>query len=298
MRVLITGARGQVGRELLRLAPDAFEVIGLDSASLDITHAKAVEAKVAELQPGLIINAAAYTAVDKAESDAERAWAVNRDGVANLACAAEKLGIPVLHISTDYVFAGDADSPYRETDTTGPTGVYGASKLAGEQALAEGCSRYIVLRTSWVFGALGNNFVKTMLRVGKERDTLSVVADQQGGPTSAAAIAKVLWLLAQRHLEHQPLPWGVYHLSGAPDCSWFEFAQEIFAQAEAFGLLTRQPQVLAIKTEQYPTPAKRPAWSVLDSSKLSSLLGMEIPQWKDDLKKMLAELKQGNVEPE
>ena len=186
MRVLITGARGQVGYELLRLAPQGFDAVGLGSAELDIADASAVAREVERLQPHLIINAAAYTAVDKAESDTERAYAVNRDGPANLGVAASHLGIPVLHISTDYVFAGDAKEPYRETDATGPTGVYGASKLAGERALAGACERHLVLRTSWVFGAHGNNFVKTMLRLGSERDELSVVADQLGCPTSVS----------------------------------------------------------------------------------------------------------------
>src|SRR5690606_4440758 len=168
MRVLITGARGQVGYELLRLAPDGFDVVGLGSGDLDISDASAVLREIEHVQPRLIINAAAYTAVDKAESEPGRAYAVNRDGPANLGRVAERLGIPVLHISTDYVFAGDATQPYRESDPVGPAGVYGASKLAGEQALAGACSRHLILRTSWVFGVHGNNFVKTMLRLGRE----------------------------------------------------------------------------------------------------------------------------------
>ncbi len=277
MRVLITGAGGQVGSELSRLAPAEFEVHGLASADLDITDLDQVKAGVAKVQPGLIINAAAYTAVDKAESDAERAWAVNRDGVSNLAVAAKGLGVPVLHISTDYVFAGDADMPYSETDPTGPTGVYGASKLAGEKALAEACSRYIVLRTSWVFGAHGNNFVKTMLRLGNERDSLSVVADQRGGPTSAASIATALWTLAEIYRKGQELPWGIYHFSGAPYCSWFEFAEEIFRQAETLGLVQKSPQLSAITTADYHTDAQRPAWSVLDCRKLENACGIVTP---------------------
>jgi dTDP-4-dehydrorhamnose reductase len=291
MRVLITGAAGQVGYELLRLVPEGFEARGLDSAALDITQAGQVEAAVAEFSPALIINAAAYTAVDKAETDVECAWAVNRDGVANLGTAAERLGIPVFHISTDYVFAGDADRPYRETDATSPTGVYGASKLAGEKALAAACNRYLVLRTSWVFGAHGNNFVKTMLRLGTERDSLSIVADQQGGPTSAASIATALWQLAERYRREQSLPWGIYHFSGAPYCSWFDFADAIFQQAKQIGLLDRVPQLSAIATADYPTPAKRPAWSVMDCSKLSEQLGLDVPRWQEELVEVLAELK-------
>jgi dTDP-4-dehydrorhamnose reductase len=295
MRVLITGAAGQVGYELLRLVPEGFEARGLDSAALDITQAGQVEAAVAEFFPALIINAAAYTAVDKAETDVECAWAVNRDGVANLGTAAERLGIPVFHISTDYVFAGDADRPYRETDATSPTGVYGASKLAGEKALAAACNRYLVLRTSWVFGAHGNNFVKTMLRLGTERDSLSIVADQQGGPTSAASIATALWQLAERYRREQSLPWGIYHFSGVPYCSWFDFADAIFQQAKQIGLLDKVPQLSAIATADYPTPAKRPAWSVMDCSKLFEQLELDAPRWQEDLAEVLAELK-GNAE--
>ena len=290
MRVLITGARGQVGHELLRLAPEGFEVVGLGSGELDISDASAVQRGIAHLRPQLIINAAAYTAVDKAESEPERAYAVNRDGPANLGRAAEQLGIPVLHISTDYVFAGDATQPYREVDATGPTGVYGASKLAGEQALADACSRHLILRTSWVFGAHGNNFVITMLRLGRERSELSVVADQQGCPTSAASIARALWALAEHYRREGKLRWGLYHYSGTPACSWHAFAVEIFRQARQAGLLARQPVVHAIGTAQYPTPARRPAWSVLDCSLLRQAQGIEPADWRVELEAVLAEL--------
>lgn len=290
MRVLVTGARGQVGYELLRLAPEGFEVIGLGSVELDIADASAVLREIDRLQPQLIINAAAYTAVDKAEAEPERAYAVNRDGPANLGRAAEQLGIPVLHISTDYVFSGEAAKAYREDDPTGPTGVYGASKLAGELALTDACSRHLILRTSWVFGAHGNNFVKTMLRLGREREQLSVVADQQGCPTSAASIAKALWGLAQRYQQEDALRWGTYHYSGTPACSWHAFTQEIFQQAQQAGLLARQPVVHAISTTQYPTPAKRPAWSVLDCSLLQNAYGIAPADWRVELRAVLAEL--------
>lgn len=292
MRVLITGAHGQVGHELLRCAPAGFEVVGLGSAELDIANAEQVAEVIARVQPRLIINAAAYTAVDKAESDAARAFAVNRGGVSLLACAAERLAIPLLHISTDYVFAGDAAEPYRESDPTGPTGVYGVSKLAGEQALAEHCSRYLILRTSWVFGAHGHNFVKTMLRLARERDELSVVADQHGGPTSARSIAATLWQLAQLYVRQGELTWGVYHFSGLPSCSWHGFAEEIFRQAHEQGLIARVPTVRRIRTEDYPTPARRPQWSVLDCSRLNSMFGIAIPDWRLELADLLCQLKQ------
>jgi dTDP-4-dehydrorhamnose reductase len=290
MRVLITGAHGQVGHELMRLVPAGFEAVGLGSTELDIADAAQVTAVVDRVQPQLIINAAAYTAVDKAESEPQRAYAVNLDGVANLAQAAQRSGIPLLHISTDYVFAGDATAPYGEQDSTAPTGVYGASKLAGELALAAGCSRYMILRTSWVFGAHGNNFVKTMLRLGRERDELSVVADQQGCPTSAASIARALWTLAQQYRDSGALQWGLYHYSGMPACSWHGFAQEIFAQAHELGMLPRAPVVHGISTAQYPTPAKRPAWSVMDCSRLQQAQQITPADWRDELRAVLLEL--------
>lgn len=290
MRVLVTGARGQVGHELLRLAPQGFQALGLGSAALDIANAAQVTEVVGQFRPGLIVNAAAYTAVDKAESEPERAWAVNRDGVAHLAVEAERLGIPVLHISTDYVFAGDAGVPYRESDPTGPTGVYGASKLGGEQALAANCSRHIVLRTSWVFGSHGHNFVKTMLRLGRERAELGVVADQYGCPTSAASIARALWRLAALYRDGGSLQWGLYHFSGTPACSWHEFAAEIFRQAHALGVLERIPLLRPIATTDYPTPARRPAWSVLDCGKLQATCDIAPADWRAELQQVLREL--------
>lgn len=290
MCVLITGARGQVGQELMRLLPEGFEAVGMGSAQLDIADAVQVAEVVAAVQPQLIINAAAYTAVDKAESEAPRAWAVNRDGVAHLALAAERLGIPLLHISTDYVFAGDACAPYRETDPVGPAGVYGASKLGGETMLAANCSRHLILRTSWVFGAHGNNIVKTMLRLGRERQELGVVADQHGCPTSAASIARALWALAVQYRERGALQWGLYHYSGTPACTWHEFALEIFRQAHELQLLERVPVVHPIATADYPTPASRPAWSVLDCSKLQAAHDIPQPDWRVELRAVLVEL--------
>ena len=291
VKVLITGAAGQVGSELVKLAPADFEVVGYNSSALDITNAQQVQQIVAEQAPALIINAAAYTAVDKAESDAERAYAVNEIGVKNLAQAALALGILVFHISTDYVFDGTATAPYKETDPVGPTGVYGASKLAGEQALANSGVKQIILRTSWVFGAEGNNFVKTMLRLGKERDTLGVVADQHGCPTSAASIANVLWQLAQKYTEEGELPWGIYHFSNSPATTWHGFACEIFKQAVEAEFLERMPVVNPIKTSDYPTPAKRPAWSVMNCSNLVNLLGSAVPGWQQELSAVLHQLK-------
>ncbi|MFD3302400.1 dTDP-4-dehydrorhamnose reductase [Aquipseudomonas alcaligenes] len=290
MRVLVCGARGQVGYELIRLAPEWVEPVGLGSAELDITDPQAVSAAVRDVRPELIINASAYTAVDRAESDVAGAYAVNRDGVGYLAAEAQRLGIPLFHISTDYVFSGDASEPYREDQPTRPTGVYGASKLAGEQVLAATCSRYLILRTSWVFGSHGANFVKTMLRLGREREELAVVADQQGCPTSARSIAQALWHSAALWRRDAVLEWGVYHFAGQPAVSWHEFAVEIFRQARESGLLARIPRVRPITSQEYPTPARRPLWSVLDCSKGRARLGLEPASWQEELRLVLAEL--------
>lgn len=287
IKVLITGAKGQVGAELVKLAPAGFTVIGLGSDQLDITNPQQVNAAVAEHQPSLMINAAAYTAVDKAESDSEKAFAVNEQGVACLAKAAQQADIPLFHISTDYVFDGQATVPYKEIDPVNPQGVYGVSKLAGEQVLAVTHNKHIILRTSWVFGATGHNFVKTMLRLGKERDELAVVADQHGGPTSAASIAQVLWQLAKNYQQQGDLPWGIYNFSNSPRGTWHDFAVEIFKQGKALGLLDKLPNVKAITTADYPTSAKRPAWSVLDCTKIETLLGYGVPCWKSELVQVL-----------
>lgn len=286
-RILVTGAHGQVGHELMQQAPGTLEVTGLGSAELDITDAEAVRECIERLRPDVIINAAAYTAVDKAESAPEKAYAVNAEGVANLARNAERYGACLLHISTDYVFAGDAMRPYHEEDPVAPINVYGASKLAGEQQLQQLCSRAIILRTSWVFGSHGNNFVKTMLRLGRERDELAVVADQIGCPTSARSIAAALWALTERYLLQGELPWGIYHFSNQPACSWHDFAVSIFDQALALGLIQKIPSVKAIPTSDYPTPARRPRWSVLSLNKSENILLLQGSSWADELALML-----------
>jgi dTDP-4-dehydrorhamnose reductase len=290
MRVLVCGANGQVGRELVRLAPEWAAVTGTDSAVLNVTQEASVRAVFQQVQPELVINATAYTAVDKAETDVQKAYAVNRDGVELLARESERLAIPLFHISTDYVFAGDSSEPYREDQPTAPAGVYGASKLAGEVALAAACSRHLVMRTSWVFGSHGSNFVKTMLRLGREREELSVVADQHGCPTSARSIAQALWQLAELYRQQGSLKWGCYHFAGQPACTWHVFAAEIFHQAASLGLLPHEPRLNAITTEQYPTPAKRPLWSVLDSGKLERTYGVHAADWRRELSQVLAEL--------
>jgi len=254
---------------------------------LDITDADQVAAVVALLKPGMIINAAAYTHVDNAETHSEQAFAVNREGAARLVEAARYVSIPLLHISTDYVFSGEAREPYREEDEVEPTGVYGASKLAGEEAIRAVLDEHLILRTSWVYGAHGHNFVKTMLRLGRQRDSLSVVADQFGCPTQAGSIADVLLQLAQRYAREGWLAWGLYHYSGRSPCTWFDFAVEIFRQAAAKGMLPKQPQVSSITTAQYPTPARRPAWSVLDCTRFETTFGIATHDWHEDLSVVL-----------
>lgn len=290
MRVLVSGAQGQVGRELLQRVPSGFSVIGYGSDELDISDRLQVLEVMARIKPQLVINAAGYTAIDKAEIEIERAYSVNRDGVVHLALAAEVQGIPLLHISTDYVFDGNSDRAYKPEDVTAPLSVYGVSKLAGEQQLQQACSRHMILRTSWVFSAHGNNFVKTMLRLGRERDELAVVADQHGCPTSAGSIADTLWRLAAIFQREGTLKWGVYHYSGAPACSWYDFAHEIFTQACALGLLEKRPGLKAITSAQFPTPAKRPAWSVLDCQAIEQYYGMVPRSWTRELQEVLQQL--------
>ena len=291
MRVLITGAHGQIGQELLHSAPQSWQVHGLSSSELDITDAQQVMATVQALQPQLIINTAAYTAVDQAESNNQQAYAVNQYGAANLAKAAEVLDCPLLHLSTDYVFSGEHTHPYTEQDTTAPCNIYGSSKWLGEQAVRELCPQHIILRTSWVFGMYGNNFVKTMLRLAQDRDALSIVSDQVGGPTSARSIAQLLWQIAEQYRSTGDCLWGTYHFSGAPACSWYDFAHEIFKQAAELKLIQHSPALTPINSSDYPTPAKRPAYSVLDNSKIQQQLNICPSDWKSELQLMLHSLK-------
>ena len=279
MNILLTGADGQVGRELAARLRHRANLLAANRAALDITDRNAVFQAASSFRPELIINAAAYTAVDKAESDADTAYAVNRDAVRHLAEAAAAHGAAVLHISTDYVFDGAADAPYRETDPVNPQSVYGKSKLAGEEALAA-CPRHIILRTAWVFGTHGGNFVKTMLRLGRERDSLGIVADQYGAPTPAAAIADALVAIADAVRQPGFANWGIYHYSGSPYTSWHGFAERIFQAAAAQGILPAVPQLNAIATADYPTPARRPANSRLDCGKIQNTFGIKPADWQ------------------
>lgn len=283
-RILITGGSGQIGHCLKAQLQGCAELSVPDSSALNIADRRSVRQAVETFRPDYIINAAAYTAVDKAESDAERAFAVNRDGARHLAEAAEAAGAAMLHISTDYVFDGAGGAPYDEAAPTAPQNIYGASKLAGEQAVLAACRRAVVMRTSWVFGAHGQNFVKTMLRLGCERDSLGIVADQYGAPTAAADIAAALITIVRRHTPEQLAERaGIYHYCGSPYASWFEFAETIFAEAAAQGVLAKIPAVKPIATADYPTPAKRPADSRLDYGKIRAVFGIGPCDWHSAL---------------
>ena len=292
MKVLITGCNGQVGTELMGLATDyGIDAVGVDVAELDITAAAAVATALEQHQPQAVINAAAYTAVDKAEAEPNIAWAVNRDGPANLAAACAQRGIPLLHISTDYVFDGRKQGAYAETDAVRPLGVYGASKLAGDVAVQEACKQSIILRTSWVFSAHGNNFVKTMLRLGQDREELSVVSDQLGCPTAAREIARTLYtMLVANSTAGDNACWGTYHFCQPAPVSWFGFAEAIFTEARSQGEVLQLRTVRPITTQEYPTAAKRPLNSVLDCSQIKKDFNLTIKPWRESLAEVINEL--------
>ncbi|RCW82052.1 dTDP-4-dehydrorhamnose reductase [Paracoccus lutimaris] len=279
--ILVFGQAGQVARELARLAPDAHF---LDREAADLTDPKACAAAIRASGCTAVINAAAHTAVDRAESESDLARLINGEAPAAMARAAADLGVPFVHISTDYVFDGSGTRPWVETDPTDPLGVYGATKLAGEQGIAAAGGQWAVLRTSWVFSAHGANFVKTMLRLGAEREELRVVADQHGGPTPAADIAGACLTMA-RAMRVDPARGGTYHFSGASDTTWAGFAREIMTQA---GLACR---VTDIASSDYPTPARRPGNSRLDCAAIARDFGIARPDWRAGLAQVLLELK-------
>lgn len=290
MRILLTGKNGQLGRCFQDVLKDtSHELYAYGSAELDIANAQQVAEVVQQVTPDIIVNAAAYTAVDKAETDSENAYLVNATGPELLAKHAAALNIPLVHVSTDYVFDGEAVEPYMPTDQTNPQGVYGASKLAGELKLAAACEKYIILRTAWVFSEYGNNFVKTMVRLAKERDQLSVVADQYGCPTYAGDLSKVILDICEKHEQGEALSWGLYHYCGDTPTSWHGFARTIFAKSHALGVISNCPQLKAISSDQYPTPAKRPEYSVMSTQALASF-GIQASSWSTSLALVLSKL--------
>ncbi|MDX6805781.1 dTDP-4-dehydrorhamnose reductase [Terrihabitans rhizophilus] len=289
MDVLVTGGAGQVGLELQRFAwPDGVHVHAPTRDELDLTRPDAIAAYVGARRWGAIINSAAYTAVDKAESDVAAAWAINALAPAALAHAAAQAGTPIIQVSTDYVFDGSKDGFYTEDDPVAPIGVYGASKEGGEQAVRTANPRHVIVRTAWVVSAHRANFVKTMLRVGADRPVLRVVGDQQGCPTSAADLAAALATIALRAAGDEAAPFGTYHFVNEGGTTWADFAREIFAQAAARG--GPAPEVEQITTAEYPTPARRPANSRLSTDKIRDRFGVQPRPWKTALGDILAEL--------
>ncbi|MBP0613993.1 dTDP-4-dehydrorhamnose reductase [Jiella mangrovi] len=289
MRILVTGRDGQVARCLRDLDGNGREIVCLGRPDLDLTDEASVAAAIAKVEPAIVVNPAAYTAVDKAESEAETAFAVNAQGAETVARAAAEAGIPIVHISTDYVFAGDKDGAYVETDETGPTGVYGASKLDGERRVAAANPQAVILRTAWVYSPYGGNFLKTMLRVGKDRDVLTVVADQHGTPTYGPDIAAGIIAVCDRALEEPGGAWpGIYHMVAEGETTWAGFAEAIFAASKKRG--GPSARVEPITTSDYPTPARRPANSRLDSSRFQAVFGHRLPDWQSGVDRCLAAL--------
>ena len=298
MKILVFGAGGQVGREVCRAAwPPTCELAPLDRAAGDIRKPTAISALLARERPDLVINLAAYTAVDRAESEPEAAWAVNSAGAAHIASICGETKAALVQLSTDYVFDGAKRGRYCEDDAVNPLSVYGFSKEAGERAVRAGTARHIILRTGWVYAAHGTNFVKTMLRLGAERPVLRVVADQQGGPTAAAEIAAALVVIA-RAVERGRAEWGTFHFAGSGSTSWHGFAEEIIEVAARFGAWPPglRPRVEPIATTEYPTPARRPMNSVLECSKIAAAYRISAPRWQTSLTAVLRELLDQNRE--
>jgi dTDP-4-dehydrorhamnose reductase len=290
MKLLITGANGQVGSEIVKLCVlEKINIIPLDHQQCDIADLNAVENNLKKYKPDIVINAAAYTAVDRAETEPDKAYAVNTQGAANLATVCAKLSIPLIHISTDYIFDGNNVKPYTEKDTAAPNGVYAISKWQGEQAVREICKQHIIVRVSWVFGAHGHNFVKTILRLAQEREELKIVADQFGCPTFAGYIAEVLIHIAKQ-INPQFHQWGTYHYCDLPETNWYSFAESIVKFARDKYTL-RVKNVMPITTAEYPTPVKRPAYSVLNCQKIEKIFGIKQQNWLSGLEDMLFELR-------
>lgn len=288
MKILLTGKNGQVGRELEKTLSGLGSLIALDRQGLDLNSADAIRSLVRELKPDIIVNAAAYTAVDRAETEPGPAMQVNAIAPGILAEEALRLNALLVHYSTDYVFDGTRHSPYTELDPPNPLSQYGHSKLAGERAICAAASDFLILRTSWVYGAQGRNFLDTIQRLGSQREEISIVNDQFGAPTWSREIARATARIVQLYLKH-PDPQrlhGIYHLTAQGETTWFGFAQAA-AQMGLFSGLAQQPRLLPISTEQYPAPARRPAYSVLSNEKLRDTFGFMLPHWEDSLREFL-----------
>jgi len=289
MKVLITGKGGQLAWELEQLAPEKFEVISVGIDELDITNERLVADFIAQMKPDLVINAAAYTAVDQAEKETELAYAVNELGIKYLAQACKKIGARILHISTDFIFDGESARPYQTDAKPNPLNVYGASKLAGDIALNEILPEAsVIVRTAWVYSVHGNNFVKSMLRLMQEKPQLGIIYDQVGTPTWAKGLAQWLWLIADK-----PEVTGTYHWTDAGVASWYDFAVAIQELGIEKGLLNKTIPILPISTSAYPTPAKRPAFSVIDKSNAEEVSGLNTVHWRKQLSSMMDSLVEG-----
>jgi dTDP-4-dehydrorhamnose reductase len=288
MKILVFGARGQVGHEVCRARwPARYQLLPFARKAIDITGSASVSETLRRERPDLVINLAAYTAVDRAEREPEAAWAVNCAGAAHLAAACDESSAALVHLSTDYVFNGRKIDAYREEDAVDPLGVYGRSKEAGERAVRAALEQHVILRTAWIFGASGMNFVKTMLRLAGERPVLRVVADQRGCPTAAADIAAALIAIAE-YIARGEARWGTYHFAGDAAISWHGFAEAIFESAVP--QLAPRPKIEPIATEQYPTPAQRPMNSVLDCRRIEQAFGVSPSPWRASLAAVIQEL--------
>ncbi len=292
MNILLTGKNGQLGFELQRALAPLGPVAALGRSELDLADEGALRALVRELRPDVIVNAAAYTAVDKAESDREAAFAVNAGALRILGEEAARLDALVLHFSTDYVFSGEQDRPYTERDLPQPCNVYGLSKLEGERALAGACARHLILRTSWVLGAHGGNFARTVLRLARERDAFGIVADQVGAPTSAALLADLCAHLLRQYQQSPAMAFGTYHVAAAGSTTWFDYARFVLRAAEAAGIpLTAGPQaIVPIATQAYPTPARRPRSSRLDTTRFCATFALCLPPWEEGVRHVLQQI--------
>ena len=289
MRIAVTGFGGQVARSLVERVGSKLEIVALGRPAFDLINRDAVAAGLEAARPDVIVNAAAYTAVDKAETEEAVATLVNGEGAGHVAESAARLGVPLLHLSTDYVFDGALDRPYREDDPTAPAGAYGRSKLAGEKHVAERCEDSVILRTAWVYSPFGANFVRTMWRLNETRDEVGVVFDQRGNPTSAPDIADALIAIAERvKSDSSPALRGIFHMTGSGEATWADFAEAIFREAETHG--RRATRVKRIATADYPTPARRPANSCLDNEKLRRVYGLGLPDWRPSLAACCARL--------
>lgn len=293
MKILLLGKNGQVGWELQRALAPLGKLTALASDSReycgDLSQPQGIADTLQRLKPDVIVNAAAWTAVDKAETAREQANLINADAVSVLAIETERLGAWLVHYSTDYVFPGNGDRPWREDDVTGPLNVYGASKLAGEQAIQRHCKKHLIFRTSWVYASQGNNFAKTMLRLAKEREELSVISDQFGAPTGADLIADCT-AHAIRTAQQMPAASGLYHLVASGTTTWFDYASLVFAEARAAGIELSLRKLRAVTTSSYPTPATRPLNSRLATDKFCRTFGLALPEWQPGVQRMLREL--------